>query len=80
MISALVAAIGGLLAIWLKHRLDRLDRMAKPTSNGFASRVTDALERIETRTERTETRIDRVASRQDRLERLIHDQMNGGGS
>lgn len=77
--SALVAALGGLVAIWLKHRLDRLDHMAKPTSNGFAGRVTDALERIETRTERTETRIDRVASRQDRLERLIHDHLNGDG-
>lgn len=77
-ISALVTAISGLIAIWLKHRLDRLDRMAKPTSNGFAAKVTDSLDRIERRTERTESRIDRVASRQDRLEHLIHDHLANG--
>lgn len=77
-LTAIVSGVVALGAIWLKYRLDRLDRMAKPTSNGFAAKVTDALDRIEARTDRTESRCERIASRQDRLERLIHDHLNKG--
>lgn len=42
--TAVIAGILGLLGIWLKARLDRIDQTTAPTGNGFAARTDDRLD------------------------------------
>lgn len=75
-IVAVIGLLGGVLTLWLKSKLDRIatssgaaadsatlaaDR-SKPTSNGFASGVNSALQRIEARQTITDQRVDALTS------------------
>lgn len=73
--AAAVAGVVTLLAIWLRHRLDRLDALAKPTGNGYAKATTDLLERIDARTERLAARAELHDTRLFRLERTMSDHL-----
>jgi hypothetical protein len=49
-VASIITQVGGFLAVWIKAR--SAERLSKPTGNGFAKMVEDALTRIEGKVDR----------------------------
>jgi hypothetical protein len=69
-LGAFITGCFGLAGIWLTKRLNKLERMAEPTSNGFAKRTDNDLKTVLAAVERIEDRVDRINDRfNDHIER-----------